>query len=55
MIRVEENLKMIKEVGKFRLTNDGAAITSVLVDISQSLAVIADKMEMDYERDNNKM
>ena len=43
MSRVEENQKMIDRLGNVRFTSgDIAMVASVLVDISQSLAVIAD-------------
>ena len=43
MSRIEENEKIICQLGKVKFTNgDAAMLASVLVDISQSLAVIAD-------------
>ncbi len=43
MSRVEENEKMIMIIGKVDFTSgDTAVLASVLTDISQSLAVIAD-------------
>ena len=43
MSRVEENQKMIDRIGNVRFSSgDMAMLASVLTDISQSLAVIAD-------------
>ena len=43
MSRIEENEDMCKRVGNFRMKDtDKAPITAVLVDISKSLAIIAD-------------
>ena len=43
MSRVEENGNIIKILGSYKMDRPWAALISILCDISQSLAVIADK------------
>lgn len=51
MSRVEENNKMLKSLKNVRCSNpDNAMTASILMDISQSLAIIADCVLDDWQR-----
>lgn len=58
MPRVEENNEMIQSISRARLkSQDSAALIAVLSDISKSLAVIADALNLpifkEGKEDNN--
>ena len=56
MSRIDENQDMLEKLKKIRFTGtDSAMITSVLIDISQSLAVMADCCLDEWQKNNTEV